>query len=130
MKGQITITMMQALGLREAIRPLSCPSNSPIDPAALVLLHEKILMALVEFETSTEQTAVIVLSQGDCIFISQFLSMQDGEWAQDILKQARRALFEIRTGILPSWSEDNARIHEMLLRVEDEDAESGTAGAK
>jgi len=96
--------------LREAIRPLNNPPASPIDSAALLRLVEKILFVLVEFETTEQAVIEFVLTREDVIFINQFLSLQDGDWAAGILKQSRRALYELRTGVLPSYTEDVVKL--------------------
>lgn len=114
-RGVITLTLTQAQGLREAVRPLaSIPHDSGVNPTMLILFCEKVLMVLVEFETGVYTTRDLELTREDCLFINQFLSMQDGGWAQDVLRQARRALYELRTGVLPAWKEDNAKIAEMV----------------
>ena len=110
-RGTVTITYQQAVGLREAIRPLNNPPASPLDNALLLLLHEKILYALVEFDTIQPETYEMVLTREDVLFINQFLSVQDGDWAAGILKQARRALYELRTGVLPAYHEDTAKLN-------------------
>jgi len=109
-RGTISITHQQAVGLREAIRPLNNPPASPIDSAALLRLVEKILFVLVEFETTEQAVIEFVLTREDVIFINQFLSLQDGDWAAGILKQSRRALYELRTGVLPSYTEDVVKL--------------------
>lgn len=126
-RGVITIRFQQALGLREAIRPLANPSSSPIDVGVLIALHEKIMSVLVEFDTEAPSTVDLVLTRDDCLFISQFVSAQDGDWAADVLKQTRRAWYELKTGVLPAWAEDNEKIRKMMVESEDasaRDAES------
>lgn len=134
MHGTIWVTHIQAIGLREAVRPLNCPPNGPIDPPMLIALHEKILLVLVEFETQGVGTADIVLTRDDILFINQFLSVQDGDWAADILKQARRALYEIRTGVLPGWAGASDKLFADVAAVVDgekgEDTKSGGSGAE
>jgi len=109
-RGSITLTHQQAVQLREAIRPLNNPPSSPIDSALLLTLHERILFVLVEFETSGVATVDLVLTREDALFINQFLSIQDGDWAAVVLKQTRRALYELRTGILPAYREDTEKL--------------------
>ena len=110
-RGTIIITHQQAIGLREAVRPLNNPPASPIDSAALLLLHEKILYALVDFDSAQPETVEITLTRDDVMFINQFLSVQDGDWAAGVLRQARRALYELRTGVLPAYHEDTAKLN-------------------
>ena len=121
-RGTIIITHQQAVGLREAVRPLSNPPGSPIDSAALLLLHEKILFVLVEFDTGGDDTQELNLTRDDVLFINQFLSVQDGDWAAGVLKQARRALYELRTTVKPGYPEDTAKLGLDSLR-EQRDAE-------
>ncbi len=120
MGSYITLTYVMTRGLREALRPVHplIGEQGVLSAAALVLLHEKLLMILVEFETSETQELPLTLTREDCLFISQFLSEQDGDWAKDVLKQSRRALFELKTGILPAWQEDNARIQSLRDSVQ------------
>lgn len=113
MRGVITLTYQQALGLREAMRPLASPPTAPIDPVVLLLFHERVLLMLVAFETTPGMTkGEMALIRDECLLISQFLSMQDGDWAADVLKQARRALHEVRTGVLPAFTQDMAHVWE------------------
>ena len=110
-RGTIVITYQQAMGLRETIRPLSNPPGSPIDSAVLLLLHEKILFVLVGFDTGSKEDAELPLTREDIMFINQFLSQQDGDWAVGVLKQARRALYELRTSVKPAYPEDIAKLN-------------------
>ena len=118
-RGAIIITYQQAVGLREAIRPLNNPPGSPIDSVVLLLLHEKILMALVEFDTGGGDTYELALTRDDVLFINQFLSVQDGDWASGVLKQARRALYELRTNVKPGYPEDTVKLGLDTLRERD-----------
>jgi hypothetical protein len=128
-RGCIRITYVQAMGLRESIRPLTFPHGSPIEAGDLIALHEKILLVLVEFETKGEGVdADLVLTREDVLHINQFLSMQDGDWAADVLKQARRALYELRTGVLPGWAGASDKLWEGVAEVLDEDAKPGHTG--
>ena len=109
--GAISISYVQALGLREAIRPLSMPPSAPFDPMAQVRLHERILLLLVAFDTSSDrEPRPLALEREDVIIINQFLSEQDGDWAKDVLMQTRRALYELRTGVLPGWTAESEKV--------------------
>ena len=109
--GTISVTYTQAVGLREAIRPLSMPPSAPFDPLTQVHLHERILLLLVAFDTSAEaEVRPLVLTREEVIVINQFLSVQDGDWSKDVLMQSRRALYELRTGVLPGWAENSEKV--------------------
>jgi hypothetical protein len=132
MSSRIPLSHVQALGLREAIRPLGMPPGSPIEAGLLIALHEKILMVLVDFDTSNATVLELELTREDVLLINQFLSQQDGDWAAAILRMARRALHELRTGILPAWAEDNEAISKMMERTQadgTQDAGAGTTGS-
>ncbi len=121
--GKITMTFSYAMALRDAVRPLSpmLSHDSLIKPVQLISLHEDIMAMLVEFDTEAPETADLILTRDGCLLIEQALSSQDGDWAADILKQVRRAWFELRYHVLPAWAEDNAKIRQMLeTRVPDE----------
>lgn len=129
-RGTITVTYQQALGLRESMRPLGMSTNAVIEAVVLVLFHERVMLLLVQFETTPNmKTGDIVLTRDECLLISQFLSMQDGDWAQDVLKQARRALHELKTGVLPGYPEATAKLFEGMKteRPQETDDESSLA---
>ena len=109
--GTIYLTYTQAAGLREAVRPLSMPPSAPFDPMSQVHLHEKILLLLVAFDTSAElEERPLILAREEVLIINQFLSEQDGDWAKDVLMQTRRALYELRTGVLPGWTAESEKV--------------------
>jgi len=109
--GTIYLNYTQAAGLREAVRPLSMPPAAPFDPMSQVHLHEKILLLLVAFDTSAElEERPLVLVREEVLIINQFLSEQDGDWAKDVLMQTRRALYELRTGVLPGWTAESEKV--------------------
>jgi hypothetical protein len=131
-RGVILVTYQQALGLREAMRPLSAPSDGPIEAVALLLFHEKVMLLLVQFETTPGMAqGSLPLSREECLLISQFLSIHDGDWAADILKQSRRALYEVKTGVLPAYTEEMNKVWEKVAeRVSNEDSSPNDSGAK
>ena len=109
--GTIYLNQTQAAGLREAVRPLSMPPAAPFDPMSQVHLHEKILLLLVAFDTSAAlEERPLVLVREEVLIINQFLSEQDGDWARDVLMQTRRALYELRTGVLPGWTAESEKV--------------------
>ena len=113
-RGTIFITQAQAHGLRETVRPFSMPAPGPVDQVVQLLLHEKILFVLFGFDTqpadSKVETLPLELCREDVMIISQSVSMQDGDWARDVLRQARRALYELKTGVQPGWPEVTEKI--------------------
>lgn len=112
-RGVITVTYQQALGIREAMRPLAMSSSAVIEAVVLVLFHERVLLLLVAFETTPNmKSGDLVLTRDECLLISQFLSQQDGDWSSDVLKQSRRALFELQKGVLPGYPEATAKLFE------------------
>ena len=129
-RGTIFITYTQAIGLREAVRPLSMPPGAPFDPLSQVHLHEKILLLLVAFDTSSEpDVRPLVLTREDVLFINQFLSIQDGDWAKSVLMQTRRALYELRTGVLPGWQANSEKVWRgATMEQPPDDARSTDAG--
>jgi len=128
--GTIFVTYTQAIGLREAIRPLGMPPGAPFDAMSQLHLHEKILLLLVAFDTSSEQEArPLVLSREEVLVINQFLSVQDGDWANDVLMQTRRALYELRTGVLPGWTANSEKVWRGATTDKPPDADQ-TGGAR
>ena len=130
--GCINVTYQQALGLREAMRPLAMSPTAIIEPVVLLLFHEKVLLMLVEFEaTATKIAHYLPLSREECLLISQFLSMQDGDWAADVLKQSRFVLYELKSGQRPATKEAVQQLDENCSTEKwVEDSSPGDTGEK
>ena len=61
-------------------------------------------------EPADREPRPLALEREDVIIINQFLSEQDGDWAKDVLMQTRRALYELRTGVLPGWTAESEKV--------------------
>jgi hypothetical protein len=98
--GCIEITLLDALLLRDAIRPLT--KVDPFDQTTIIRFCEKLYDALLKMKAGELGSINIVLEEHEALFINQFVGNEDWENALSILEQTWLVLYELRNqSVLP-----------------------------
>ena len=90
------------------------PPNSGIEPAVLLLLCERIQLALLETEALRTDAASFDVSAEQALLLLHFVSEADGDFMDDVLRQAREALYVARKGQPPIYRADPAVLAGLL----------------
>ena len=101
------------LGLREAVRPFA---DTHAETSQMVKLCIRLYLALYRLEADPDlETVDLRVDQDEVLIVNHFVSVEDGDWAKDILHQTRQALFELATGreaVRLASSEDAGKLFE------------------
>ena len=92
--GCIEVTMMDALLLRDAIRPLG--RVEPYDSATLIRFCEKLYDGILKVKANHLDSINIALEEQEALFINQFVGNEDWANALGILEQTWLVLYELR----------------------------------
>jgi hypothetical protein len=92
--GCIEITLMDALLLRDAIRPLA--KVEPYDPATMIRFCEKLYDGILKMKAGQLESINIALEEHEALFINQFVGNEDWQNALAVLEQSWLALYELR----------------------------------
>ena len=94
---QLRLDMAMCLGLREAIRP-----GVQEDGDAASRVEEfcrRLYLAFYSLESDPDlDTIAFPMKAPEVMLINNFVSLEDGDWAKDILHQTRQVLYELTTG--------------------------------
>lgn len=126
---QLRLSREMCLGLREAIRPLA---DSAYSARRVAEFCTRLYLAHYSLESDPDlETVDFPIDQDEVMIINNFLSVEDGEWAKDILHQTRQVLYELISGreaVRLASSEDAQRLFEGLSLDPNEEAEPHAAG--
>jgi hypothetical protein len=92
--GCIEVTLVDALLLRDAIRPLA--KVDPYDPASMIRFCEKLYDGILKMKAAQLETINIALEEHEALFINQFVGNEDWQNALAVLEQTWLALYELR----------------------------------
>lgn len=92
--GCIEITRLDALLLRDAIRPLA--KVEPYDQATMIRFCEKLYDGILKMNAGQLESINVALEEHEALFINQFVGNEDWENALLILEQTWLALYELR----------------------------------
>ena len=92
--GCIEVTLLDALLLRDAIRPLA--RVEPYDPATLIRFCEKLYDGILKMKASQLESINIALEEQEALFINQFIGNEDWGSALAVLEQTWLVLYELR----------------------------------
>jgi hypothetical protein len=92
--GCIEVTLLDALLLRDAIRPLS--KVDPYDPATVIRFCEKLYDGILKMKAGQLESINIALEEHEALFVNQFVGNEDWQNALAVLEQTWLALYEIR----------------------------------
>jgi hypothetical protein len=92
--GCIEITRLDALLLRDAIRPLA--KVEPYDQATMIRFCEKLYDGILKMNAGHLESINVALEEHEALFINQFVGNEDWENALLILEQTWLALYELR----------------------------------
>lgn len=92
--GCIEITLLDALLMRDAIRPLT--RVDPYDQMTMIRFCEKLYDGILKMKTSELAAINIAVEEQEALFINQFVGNEDWQNALAILEQTWLALYELR----------------------------------
>lgn len=93
---QLRLTTEICLGLREAVRPFG---DAKADTRLVIDFCSRLYLAHYSLESDPDLEAVdFSISQDEVMLINNFVSVEDGDWAKDLLHQTRQVLYELVTG--------------------------------
>ena len=92
--GCIEVTEVDALLLRDAVRPLA--KVDPYEPATLIRFCEKLYDALLRLKGEEIASINISLEEHEALFINQFVGNEDWQGAAFLLEQSWLVLYERR----------------------------------
>ncbi len=90
----IEVTPLDALLLRDAIRPLT--KADPYDQALMIRFCEKLYDGILKVKANALETINIPLEEHEAIFINQFVGNEDWGNALALLEQTWLVLYELR----------------------------------
>lgn len=93
--GCIEVTLVDALLLRDAIRPLA--KVEPYDQSTMIRFCEKLYDGILKMKAGQLEAINIALEEQEALFINQFVGNEDWENALAVLEQTWLALYELRT---------------------------------
>lgn len=94
---QLRLTRDICIGLREAIRPFGDSAYLP--HGAIREFCVRVYRAHYALEADSDLEAVdFPVDRDEVLVINNFVSVEDGDWAKDILHQTRQVLYELETG--------------------------------
>ena len=83
-------------GLREAIRPLAHTESILYDSLRFC---KNLYAVFYTLESAADlETVDLRITVEDIMLINNFVSVEDGAWAKDILSQTRQVFYELQTG--------------------------------
>lgn len=92
--GCIEVTLLDALLLRDAIRPLA--RVEPYDAATLIRFCEKLYDGILKVKANQLESINIALEEQEALFINQFIGNEDWANALAVLEQTWLVLYELR----------------------------------
>jgi hypothetical protein len=94
---QLRLTRDICIGLREAIRPFGESAYLPHGTVREFCIRLYRAHYLLEADSDLEAID-FPLDRDEVLVINNFVSVEDGDWAKDVLHQTRQALYELDTG--------------------------------
>ncbi len=92
--GCVELTLVDALLLRDAIRPLA--RVEPFDPATMIRFCQKLYDGILKIKSGELRTINVALEEQEALFINQFVGNEDWENALRVLEQTWLVLYELR----------------------------------
>jgi hypothetical protein len=94
---QLWLTRDICIGLREAIRPFGESAYLPHGTVREFCI--RLYRAHYSLEADPDREAVdFPVDHDEVLVINNFVSVEDGDWAKDVLHQTRQVLYELDTG--------------------------------
>ncbi len=112
--GCVEVTLVDALLLRDAIRPLA--KVEPYDGITVIQFCEKLYNGILKMKALDLQSINIPLEEHDALFINQFVSNEDWGGALALLEQTWLVLYELQhKSVYPRAGEEIAVTIERIV---------------